>query len=119
MRSHNQRHPIYWRRNDQEWQEFTLMGIQPLQANLPLVHVSYYEADAYARWAGARLPTEAEWENAGSRQKIDGNFAENGHLHPAVAHPDDSHDSHDSLPGSALWRCMGMDTVQLFAVSGI
>ena len=96
VRSHNQRHPIYWRRNDQEWQEFTLMGMQPLQANLPLVHVSYYEADAYARWAGARLPTEAEWENAGSRQKIDGNFAENGHLHPAAAHPDDSHDSHDS-----------------------
>jgi ergothioneine biosynthesis protein EgtB len=93
LQSHNQRHPIYWHRNDQEWQEFTLMGRQPLQADLPLVHVSYYEADAYARWAGARLPTEAEWENASSRQKIDGNFAENGHLHPSAADPDDSHDS--------------------------
>jgi ergothioneine biosynthesis protein EgtB len=90
LRSHNQRHPIYWRRNDQEWQEFTLMGIQPLQADLPLVHVSYYEADAYARWAGARLPTEAEWEDAASPQKIDGNFAESGRFHPAAAHPDDS-----------------------------
>jgi formylglycine-generating enzyme required for sulfatase activity len=65
------------------------MGMQPLHADLPVVHVSYYEADAYARWAGVRLPTEAEWENAASRQRIDGNFAENGRFHP-VASPRNS-----------------------------
>jgi ergothioneine biosynthesis protein EgtB len=89
LRSHNHRHPLYWRRVDHKWQEFTLMGMQPLHADLPVVHVSYYEADAYARWAGARLPTEAEWENVASRQQIDGNFAEKGYFHP-VASPHNS-----------------------------
>jgi ergothioneine biosynthesis protein EgtB len=56
--------PLYWRRNATGWQEFTLGGLLELQAHRPLLHVSYYEADAYARWAGARLPTEAEWEHA-------------------------------------------------------
>jgi len=49
LRSQNHRHPLYWRRKDHEWHEFTLMGVQPLHADLPVVHVSYYEADAYAR----------------------------------------------------------------------
>lgn len=57
-------YPLYWRRVGAQWQEFTLGGLQPLDAHQTLQHVSYFEADAYARWANARLPTEFEWEHA-------------------------------------------------------
>ena len=75
--------PLYWEKRDGMWWNFSLAGMQPLAFDEPVCHVSYYEADAFARWAGARLPTEAEWEIASADVPIEGNFAGNGRLHPA------------------------------------
>lgn len=77
--------PLYWERHDGEWNEFTLGGMAPLKGDAPACHLSYYEADAYARWAGKSLPTEAEWEVAAATAPVDGNFAESGLGHPAPA----------------------------------
>lgn len=79
-------HPLYWRSNNgSDWQEFTLNGAIPLDPNLPVIHVSYYEAHAFARWVDARLPTEVEWENVASQQEIRGSFADNNRFHPDPA----------------------------------
>jgi len=83
--------PLYWTRLDGEWHEMTLSGMGRLDADAPVCHVSYYEADAYARWRGARLPTESEWEAAASGEPLEGNFVECGLYHPrAAAGPDDT-----------------------------
>ena len=76
--------PLHWRRDGDGWVEFTLGGVQPLDDHAPVTHVSYYEADAYARWAGARLPTEAEWELAATGRPLAGNFVEAGQLQPVA-----------------------------------
>jgi ergothioneine biosynthesis protein EgtB len=77
--------PMYWERTDDGWSERTLAGRMPLRLDAPVCHVSYFEADAYARFAGARLPSEAEWELVASRDPVDGNFVESGLLRPATS----------------------------------
>jgi ergothioneine biosynthesis protein EgtB len=82
--------PLYWERGaggdvGTAWSEFTLAGMQPLAPNDPVCHVSYFEADAFARWTGKRLPTEAEWEIASAASPLAGEFADARRFHPAPA----------------------------------
>jgi ergothioneine biosynthesis protein EgtB len=74
--------PLYWERIDGQWWHFTLSGMHQVDEHAPVCHVSYLEADAYARWAGKRLPTEFEWEHHAAGLPIQGNFADNGIYHP-------------------------------------
>jgi ergothioneine biosynthesis protein EgtB len=75
--------PLYW--DEALEKEFTLGGDRVIDGNAPVCHVSYYEADAFARWAGARLPTEFEWETAAGQHAVTGNLLESNHWHPVAA----------------------------------
>ena len=77
--------PMYWERRDGKWFTFTVAGMREVDPSEPVCHVSYFEADAFAHWKGARLPLEQEWEVAARTQPIDGNFAESRSFHPAPA----------------------------------
>jgi ergothioneine biosynthesis protein EgtB len=84
---------LYWERDDAVIDlHSTLNGMQPISDEEPVCHISYYEADAFARWAGARLPTEAEWELASLQCPLTGSFLDSDHLHPWP-----SADSHSGL----------------------
>jgi ergothioneine biosynthesis protein EgtB len=74
--------PLYWQLRDGERQSVTLYGEQPLDLAAPVTHVSYFEADAFATWAGRRLPTESEWEHAANGEPLCGNFVDSAHLRP-------------------------------------
>jgi ergothioneine biosynthesis protein EgtB len=85
------RAPLYWQRDSSDkagWRIFTLRGWTGLSAllNVPVCHVNFFEADAFARWRGCRLPTEAEWECVASQAPVRGNLLDTGRLHPAKTH---------------------------------
>jgi ergothioneine biosynthesis protein EgtB len=76
--------PLYWEKQSDGWWNFKLSGFHKLELNEPVCHVSHFEADAFARWAGCRLPTEFEWEVASSKVPLEGNFVEDKNYHPAA-----------------------------------
>jgi len=82
--------PLYWRREDGRWRVFTLGGMKDVHPAEPVSHVSFFEADAYARWRGALLPRESAWEIAAADLPVEGNFVESERYHPAAAPADGS-----------------------------
>jgi ergothioneine biosynthesis protein EgtB len=81
------RSPLYWEPHDDGWHLFTSSGLRPVNEEEVVAHISYYEADAFARWKGMRLPTEAEWEHAAGGAPPAGHFADTGAFHPGPARP--------------------------------
>ena len=77
--------PLYWTKQDGVWWNFTLAGMRPVSLAEPVTHISYFEADAFANWSGARLPTEFEWERAAAGLAIEGNFVHTERFQPAPA----------------------------------
>jgi ergothioneine biosynthesis protein EgtB len=85
VQAHGWNAPLYWEKDDNGWQQFTSTGMRRVSEGEPVCHISYYEADAFARWAGARLPTEFEWEVAAETIQVEGNLLEAGRFHPEPA----------------------------------
>ncbi|MFM0016017.1 ergothioneine biosynthesis protein EgtB [Paraburkholderia sediminicola] len=98
--------PLYWDERDGEYWHMTLSGMKPVDPQAPVAHISLFEADAFARWAGARLPTEFEWELAARGQRPLGNFADSGHLEPRANAQSEAHGGMRQLFGDVWeWTC--------------
>ncbi len=106
------RAPLYWEAKDGTLHQFTMSGLVPLDPGAPVKHLSYYEVDAYARWAHARLPTEQEWEAIAGTVRVDGNFLESGHLSPQPAAGDEGVEQlfgdRNFFPPAARWQMSGL-----------
>ena len=77
--------PLYWEEADGGYMQMSLLGFRPVDPAAPVTHISYYEADAFARWAGYRLPSEFEWEVAAAKLPVEGRMLGEGHLRPLAA----------------------------------
>ncbi len=109
VQAENWEAPLYWRKIDGKWYEWTLSGLQPLNPAAPVCHVSYFEADAYAQWMGKRLPTEAEWEVAARLSDLnsaEGNFMDSGLLHPRPLQQTDAGNKLHQMLGD-VWEWTG------------
>ena len=93
--------PLYWERDGQNWWVMTLSGMVPLELSSPVVHVSFYEAMAFAKWRGCRLPTEEEWETAARLERVDGQFLEAGTLEPEAS--PENHEVFSQIHGT-VWQ---------------
>ena len=92
VQEHGRRAPLYWQEHDEGWRHFTLAGVRAIDRGEPVAHLSYFEAEAFARWAGGRLPSEHEWEAVAVGRAVEGHFADAGRFHPAAVGltPDES-----------------------------
>jgi ergothioneine biosynthesis protein EgtB len=95
--------PLYWMKLDGAWWNFTLSGFRSVEESEPVTHVSYFEADAFANWSGARLPTEFEWEQAATDLSIEGNFVESEQFHPQASSAS-AHDRHLDQMFGDVWE---------------
>lgn len=102
-RAQDWRAPLYWEQQDGDWFRMTLSGWQPVRDADPVCHVSYFEADAYARWSGARLPTEQEWEIAARQCPLNGTFLDGEQLTPQPLYESDAEERPAQMFGE-VWQ---------------
>lgn len=103
VRNNQVEHPLYWKRNGDGWSEFTLAGRRALMDSEPACHLNFFEAQAFATWAGARLPTEMEWEFACGERPVQGNFADSKRFHPDSHHSSTASEGPQQLFGD-VWE---------------
>lgn len=109
--------PLYWEQRDGTWWQMTLSGERPVEPAAPVSQISYFEADAFARWKGARLPTEFEWEVAARAQPVAGRFASTGRFRPSPGLADGQAPLHQIYGDVWEWTASAYDAYPGFKVA--